>query len=117
MFLRVSSGATDYISRQLLIGTDNYEILYINYSSALCISFLEHWSGQMLKSFEGPSHFIVKADGEALSSYVTNFDYRIPSFFDVYVFGMSFDSTPGTKKSDNNLFKSVLEQFNVVEST
>ena len=32
------------------------------------------------------------------------FQNVLPSFFDVYIFGMSFYITSGTKKSDNKFF-------------
>ena len=40
---------------------------------------------------------------------------RVPRFFDVYVFGMSFCIAPAKKKSDI-IFYCLLDQFNVVES-
>ena len=38
------------------------------------------------------------------------------TFFDVYMFRMSFSITSGTKKSDVNFFYCVLEQFTAIKT-
>ena len=45
------------------------------------------------------------------------FQNGFTTFFDVYVFGMSFCIIPAKTKSDIILLNCVLYQFNVVEST